>query len=154
MPFRLVALAGGSARPGCLFRVYVAQEFRGRLKLDPVEYMQSSMLFAWADDITAQEKIMALNTMDEIKAFFKSPKTKNRIFFFDQLNGMNDDPEEGKRVMRWLMRCTSGSTRVFSSSANYADYIGQSHKQSSNLVLPVCGGLATVSHLIIYVTMR
>jgi len=31
---------------------------------NPIEYVQAAMLFAWADDITLQEEIIALSTRD------------------------------------------------------------------------------------------
>jgi hypothetical protein len=126
---------------------------------DPVGYLQTAMLFAWADDITTQKIIMTLNTEDQVKDFFNSPKVKNAIFVVDQLNGMNDDLEEGKRLKRWLIRCASRFKKVFSSSANYVDYLKQPRRQNSPRVLHVYGGLTGVSHLKIslikiYVEMR
>ena len=54
-------------------RVVYIPDCRALLE-DPVEYLQAAMLFAWADDIAIQKTIMTLNTLEEIKEFFKSQK--------------------------------------------------------------------------------
>ena len=123
----------------------------------PVEYVQAAMLFAWADDVTTQTEIMALDTDDEVREFLRSQK--KALFVIDQMNALKADSssEETKgraEVHKWLMRFISGHKAVLSSSANYTEYLAQSVKQSSNSVLRVYGGLTEVSHLQIYVTMR
>jgi hypothetical protein len=128
---------------------------------NPVEYMQTAMLFAWADDIAAQEKIMTLKTMDEIKDFFKSLKYKSRIIFVvgqtDALTTGESLPTEEAtlwKVHEWFLACASTFIKVFSSSANYREFIEKSHTKSSRWVVPVYGGLTEVSYVKIYVTMR
>jgi len=109
-----------------------------------------AMLFAWADDITTQEEIETLITEDEIEAFFR--RQKNVLVVSDQLNaltGSNSPSEETKdraNLYRWLMRFTAKHTAVFSSSANYKEFIDKSKKQTSNRVVRVYGGLEKVSH--------
>jgi len=47
-----------------------------------IEYVRAAMLFAWADDITAQEEIMALKTEADIRLFFK--EERNVTFVVDR----------------------------------------------------------------------
>ena len=124
--------------------------------MDPVEYIRPAMLFAWADDIATQREVMALKTEKEIEDFIKSQKKV--IFVIDQMNALKDkqrlEATERPTLSDWLMRFTSTSKAVFSSSANYTEYLEHSIKQSSDSVLHANGGLTRVSHLKIYVTMR
>jgi hypothetical protein len=117
---------------------------------DPVGYLKDAMLFAWADDLTTQDEIKALITENEIEAFFQ--RQTNVLVVADQLNaltGSNSPSEEAKdraNLRRWLMRFTFNHIAVFSSSANYGEYLRQLKKQTSNYWLPVYGGLDRVSH--------
>ena len=116
---------------------------------NPIAYVKTAMLFAWADDVTTQKEIIAtLNTTHEIDAFFYSQK--NVIFVVDQMNafktGGNNDPNENRKLHRWIRSFTSRHKTVFSSSANHTDYLEQFNKQSSNRVLRVRGGLDDVSY--------
>jgi hypothetical protein len=116
---------------------------------DPVGCTRTAMLFAWADDITTQKEIMTLNTEEEIAKFFKSQK--DVIVVGDQLNALTgfdiSDEEATKRMelYTWLMRFTIGHTAVFSSSANYKEYLEAIRKQNSYYVVPAHGGLDRVS---------
>jgi hypothetical protein len=112
---------------------------------DPVGYLKDAMLFAWTDDITTQE-IKTLITEDEIEAFFK--RQKNVLVVADQLNALtgSNSPSEEMNLYRWLMRFTSKHTAVFSSSANYKEFVAKSNKRTSNWVIPAYGGLERVSH--------
>jgi NACHT domain len=116
----------------------------------PVEDIRVAMLFAWADDITTQKEVMTLNTEDEIEAFFK--RQENVIFVVDQLNALTESDGLSEEIKRrgqlhsWLMRFTSKHTAVFSSSANYKEYLELSKEQTSNCVVRAYGGLDRVSH--------
>jgi hypothetical protein len=55
---------------------------------DPVGYLRATMLFAWADDIATQE-IMTLNTLGEIKEFFRFKRKV--IFVVDRMNALEID---------------------------------------------------------------
>jgi hypothetical protein len=124
----------------------------------PIKYLKKAMLFAWADDITTQEEIKTLATETEIEAFFDHQE--NVIVVGDQLNaltGSNRPRDEMKAridLYRWLMSFTSEHTAVFSSSANYREFIEKSNKQTSNWVVPAYGGLERASHRKIFVIMR
>jgi len=117
---------------------------------DPVECIRVAMLFAWADDITTQKEIMTLNTEDEIETFIK--RQKNVIVVVDQLNALTESNGSSEQIKKrgqlhsWLMGLTSKHTAVFSSSANYREFLEQSKRQTTNLVVPVYGGLERVSH--------
>src|SRR5207248_2589765 len=65
-------------------RVVYIPNCRELLK-DSVKYVQAAMLFAWADDSTAQEEIIKLHNEDAISAFFDSQKPL--IIVVDQKNG-------------------------------------------------------------------
>ena len=117
---------------------------------NPVKSILVAMLFAWADDITTQKKIMTLNTEDEIETFIK--RQKNVIVVVDQLNALTESNGSSEQIKKrgqlhsWLMGLTSKHTAVFSSSANYTEFLQQSKRQTTNLVVPVYGGLERVSH--------
>ena len=124
--------------------------------LDPIGYVQAAMLFAWADDINTQNKIITLETEHEIEAFLKK---SDAIFVVDQMNALktSNNPIEGKKrsdLSSWLDRFTSRRKSVYSSSANDTNFHEASIKQNMNFVLTVYGGFSKVSHLKIYVAMR
>ena len=124
------------------------------MRLDRVRYVRAAMLFAWADNMTAQEKIIKLKTEEEIERFFNSQR--DIIFVIDQMNALNDSTKD---VKEWLHRIAFNHPKVFSSSANDMDFFRQLNKQNPYRMLHVYGGLTKVSHLKIsvmkiYVTMR
>ena len=124
--------------------------------LDPIGYVQAAMLFAWADGINTQNKIITLETEHEIEAFLKK---SDAIFVVDQMNALktSNNPIEGNKrsdLSSWLGRFTSRRKSVYSSSANDTNFHEASIKQNMNFVLPVYGGFSKVSHLKIYVAMR
>jgi hypothetical protein len=117
---------------------------------DPVGSIQAALLFAWADDITIQKEIMILNTKDKIESFFK--RQKNVIVVVNQLNALTEsncssvDIKKRRQLHSWLMRFAFKHTAVFSSSANYREYLASSKIQTSHRVVSAYGGLDRVSH--------
>jgi len=117
---------------------------------NPIEYIQAAMLFAWADNFTLQKEIIALSTLDEILRFFKSQEV---VFVVDQLNALTThecsyaEAKKRAKLHEWLDLCTSASKAVFSSSANYSEFLKSSLKENSNRVLSVYGGFTKVSCL-------
>jgi chromosomal replication initiation ATPase DnaA len=81
-------------------RVVCISDFQALLHEDPVRYLQTIMLFAWADDIATQKIIMTLNTLKEIKKFFKS--RKNVIFVIDQMDALKTYSRREKKETRRL----------------------------------------------------
>jgi Cdc6-like AAA superfamily ATPase len=114
---------------------------------DSVEYLLAALLFAWAGDIATQDTIMALNTLEEIREFFKSQKQV--IFVMDQMNALKNDgsseKEKRQKLSDWIRRFTDRHKKVYSSSANNADYHKWTQNQNQNKLLPVYGGLTEVS---------
>jgi hypothetical protein len=118
---------------------------------DPLQYVKAAMLFAWADDTTAQMKIMALDTEDEIRGFFALQK--DVVFVIDQTNGLKYDKtgplEQIARRLNlhtWLIRLTANFKAVFSSSsANDSEYRNLFYKQTSYSFLEVYGGFTRAS---------
>ena len=112
--------------------------------------MKEAMLFAWADDITTQKEIITLNDEDEIDTFFESQE--DIIFVVDQLNaltesnGSREEIKKSARLQSWLTGLTSNHTAVFSSSANYREYLKLSKVQTSSCKVRVYGGLDRVSY--------
>jgi len=121
-------------------RVVYIPDCRALVK-NPVGYLRSAMLFAWADDITTQKKIMTLTTEKEIEDFLQSQE--NVLFVIDQMNALK---RSMTNMQQWLDRLTSCHIAVLSSSANHTDYLEQSHKENQESVLYVYGGLNPVSH--------
>jgi len=113
----------------------------------PVQYFQAAMLFAWADDLAMQEKIMTLNTREKIDDFFEYQS--NVIFVVDQLNAFKSDNsiDATKRanLREWLDHFTLDYKAIFSSSANVTDDLARFTKQSVINVRRVYGGLTRVS---------
>jgi len=119
----------------------------GELLEDFIEYVRAAMLFAWADDITTQEEIMALKTEKDIGRFFKGFMGQQSVtFVVDQMNALNASTDEAQHGRRWLNHFMYSHKSVISSSANYTEYLEQSIEQSSNDVLRVYGGLDKASH--------
>jgi len=118
----------------------------------PVLYVRAAMLFAWADDKTIQEKIIMLDTKEEICDFFEHHQNQNVIFVIDQMNALadldEDDAEtrnEKGKVRKWLTRCRAGYKAVLSASANYKAYLQSSVKESTEDTMHVYGGFTAVS---------
>jgi hypothetical protein len=130
-------------------RVVYIPDCREWLKA-PVGYLKDALLFAWADDPATQEEIGKLMRMEEIHAFFG--RQTNVVIVGDQLNALTESncprEERGDRadLYRWLNRFTFKHTAVFSSSANYKEFVDKSKKQTSNWVIRAYGGLERVSH--------
>jgi hypothetical protein len=115
---------------------------------DPVGYVRAAMLFAWADDTTAQEEIVTLNTEKDIEEFF-DPGQKI-IFVVDEINALkNGSLREAKKrenLYDWLMRFTLSHKSVFSSSVNYTDFLEEFNRKGTNSMLRVYRGLNRVSY--------
>jgi hypothetical protein len=118
--------------------------------LSPLRHARAAMLFAWADDINAQNRIITLKTQDEIEAFLNDQS--DVIFVVDQMNALKssgDLREEKQRsdLASWLDRSASPHTSVYSSSANDTNFHKKSIQKNQNSVLDVYGGFTKVSHL-------
>ncbi|KIX05607.1 uncharacterized protein Z518_06479 [Rhinocladiella mackenziei CBS 650.93] len=111
---------------------------------DPVSYVVAAMLFAWADDFTTQKKIMALNTEDQIRKFFKSQKNKNVVFVVDQINALMSDSIRNREMALtlhdWVIGFTSSHKAILSSSANCTNDLKVFNCQNSDWVVPAYGG--------------
>jgi hypothetical protein len=108
------------------------------------------MLFAWADDITAQEEIWTKTTEDELEVFINSQDSI--IFVVDQLNALtvynasDKVKKQREELSQRLLRFTAKHSTVFSSSANYREHQEYKQRVSSYIMLPVYGGFNRVSH--------
>jgi len=117
---------------------------------NPVDDMVSAMLFAWADDESMQQRIMTLNTQDDISQFLRSQK--NVIFVVDQTNAFEDEvgdngetAKEKAEVFRWLRRCRTRHKAIFGSSANNRTILSGALRQSNHEIMYVYGGLPVVN---------
>jgi hypothetical protein len=116
----------------------------------PVEYLQASMLFAWADDKTMQDEIITLDTQEKIERFFK--RHPDAIIFIDQLNGCEgmeweDHPTRKRKgeIKQWLESCRVRHTAILSTSANYKSYLETAPKQNTEETIYAYGGFTKVS---------
>jgi len=118
----------------------------------PVEDMMSAMLFAWADDKSKQQKIMALDTEDKISLFFKAER--DVILVIDQVNALEKEESDNEftanvkaQVHTWLQSLMSWHKSILSSSANNHSILNTSRpgRQSSSEIMYVHGGLTRVS---------
>jgi len=118
----------------------------------PVTHMRSAMLFAWADDESEQQNIMALNTPEEIHEFFRLKK--DVIFVIDQLNALEREREDEEatvtdkvQIRKWLisLRAPARHKAILSSSANKNSIHQRVSRQSISQIMYLYGGLTRVS---------
>ena len=115
--------------------------------------MISAMLFAWADDESKQQNIMALKSQEDIYGFVV--KQDCVIFVIDQLNALEEKEDddapsisEKAKVRKWLLRLVVAHKAILSSSANNHSILKEASKESSesyNEIMYVYGGLTRVS---------
>ena len=128
--------------------VYIpeSREFRR----NPVKYMKTAMLFAWADDKSVQQEIVALETQKGIYEFLD--RRENAVLVFDQLNALQkkegDDESEVRakgELRQWLERLCAGHKSILSSSTNNRTFLEEQLKDSSIEIMYAYGGLTEVS---------
>ena len=118
---------------------------------DPVAHMKSAMLFAWADDESEQQNIMALTTQEEIYEFFRLHE--DAIFVIDQLNALEGEKDEEiiltdkVQIRGWLKRLRepAGYKAILSSSPNNSSIHEGVSRQSTDEIMYVYGGFTRVS---------
>ena len=138
-------------------RIVYIPDCRGCL-IDPIPYIQAAMLFAWADDESKKEEIMALNTWTEIYGFFydfryaSSGDSRELIFVIDQMNALAelDGDSDSRKTNKanlddWLMKFTADHKAIFSTSANYTTFLQRSRRQTTEVTIRVYGGFTPVS---------
>jgi hypothetical protein len=127
--------------------VYIpdCREFR-RL---PIPYIRAAILFAWADDKSAQQRIMALDTQKAIDQFFQNQK--DVVFVVDQTNALENERGDNESTINkkdqlrdWLQGIQATGKAVLSSSANNHSILNEASRQSSNEVMDAYGGLTKV----------
>jgi hypothetical protein len=104
----------------------------------PVAYIQTAMLFTWANDRAIQDEIITLDTLQKIQDFFDCHR--NAIFFIDQVNGFAE-----MEIKRWLESCRAWHKSILSTSANYKSYLQTAPKQSTDRTIYLYGGFTEVS---------
>ncbi|KIX05606.1 uncharacterized protein Z518_06478 [Rhinocladiella mackenziei CBS 650.93] len=111
---------------------------------DPVSYVKTAMLLAWADDFTTQKEIMALRTQDHIKDFFGSQE--NVIFVVDQMDVLMSDNIRNRKMALtlydWVIGFTSFGKSILSSSANCTTGLEVFRDQNASQVVRVYGGFS------------
>ncbi|KIX05608.1 uncharacterized protein Z518_03580 [Rhinocladiella mackenziei CBS 650.93] len=111
---------------------------------DPVSYVKSAMLFAWADDFTTQKKIMALRTQDQIEKFFKYQE--NVIFVVDQMDALISDGIPNRKMAltlyNWMIRFAFFHKAILSFSANCTTNFEVFGYQTPCHVVRVYGGFS------------
>ena len=132
-------------------RVVYLPDCRESVK-DPIEYMRTALLLAWADDNSKQLEIIKLDTMEKIKKFLQG--RKHAITFIDQVNsleildGKDTTFSEEKVFLRhWLLSIMKNHKAVISTSANNRSFHLMDNKESSEAKMRVHGGLTEVSLL-------
>ena len=112
---------------------------------NPIRHLQTAMLFAWTDK-AAQDKIITLDTQKKIKVFLK--EQGKFIFVIDQMNELTEAEDRNKearaKLKSLIQALVSGRTAVFSTSANYQEYLGRQISQNSDCTMSVYGGLTPV----------
>jgi hypothetical protein len=111
---------------------------------DPIRSLQTAMLFAWTDE-AIQDEIITLDTRKKIKVFLG--KQKKFIFVIDQMNELTKakDESDDKAKLRTLIQAlVSGRTTVFSTSANYQEYLNRQTSETNDRTMRVYGGFTLV----------
>jgi hypothetical protein len=123
------------------------------LGANPVSYVRSAMLLAWAGDSGMQEEIMALQTMETISGFFQNTTYSSVVFVVDQMNALEKSPageddnlanQRKQDIWQWLKLCWTRQKPIFSASANFNTYFWIHRKQTHTLKLLVHGGFTAV----------
>jgi len=119
---------------------------------EPIAQMKSAMLFAWADDESEQQNIMALATQEDIFDFFQ--QQEDVVFVIDQLNALEREVDDTERTITkkvdtryWLtsLRAPNIHKAILSSSADNNSIHERALRQSSGKIMYVYGGLTRVS---------
>jgi len=115
---------------------------------NPVLYMKHAMLFAWADDESKQQDIIAMNTEKEIYEFFEG--REDVVFVIDQLNALDTHKDKSRadqkdHLSRWLEYLLLFHKAVLSSSANNHAILNEMPRQTTKKMMYVYGGLTKVS---------
>ncbi|KIX09302.1 uncharacterized protein Z518_00381 [Rhinocladiella mackenziei CBS 650.93] len=101
---------------------------------DPVPYVRTAMLFAWANDFTTQKTIMGLHTQDQIRIFLKSQK--DVIFVVDQMNALESsgfgDGETARQLRRWVIGFTFSNKAIFNCLEDSTDDLEELNHQDPN----------------------
>jgi len=117
---------------------------------EPIEQMKSAMLFAWADDESKQQEIMALDDERDISRFFKAQE--DVIFVIDQTNALEKENDDNKyiankkgRLKYWLDSLRRKCKAFLGSSANNHSVHPGAARRSLSQIMYVYGGLTRVS---------
>jgi len=112
---------------------------------DPIEHLQTAMLFAWTDKAT-QKKILTLDTEDKIKEFLE--EQEDVLYVFDQTNEVSEaktaNNEKKARLADLIEILTSNGKAVLSSPANYQEYLNRQMTQTNDRTMWVYGGFTPV----------
>jgi hypothetical protein len=100
--------------------------------------------------IEAQEAIMRLKSMDDIRDFCNKLSI---LFIVDQINALDVEEEKGdtvsndrkKDMRKWIDSLTSQHKVIYSASANYRARVRTVQKQTNDKKLYVYGGFSAVS---------
>lgn len=120
-----------------------------------VRYMKAAMLFAWADDTSKQQAILALDSLEAMAGFLeKQSKTSDIVFVIDQLNALEteedddqDTTHEKSKLRQWLNGLLSLKKKgILSTSANNHKILGGSNRQDDYKIMYTYGGLTKVSN--------
>jgi hypothetical protein len=92
-----------------------------------VGYVQTAMIFAWTDDASVQERILAMDTMDVICQFLNA--REDFIFVIDQLNSLDQEPGNrdadhrgSAEVSQWLATMYVGKLPCVHTTINRREY--------------------------------
>jgi hypothetical protein len=115
----------------------------------PVPYIRAAILFAWADDKSKQQRIMALDTLEEIDWFFQG---QNKVIFvIDQTNALKEEegddvPTINKKAQLyfWLQGIQATGKAILGSSTMNHSVLNDPLRRSNEKIMNVYGGLTEV----------
>jgi hypothetical protein len=134
-------------------RVVYVPDCRELLEYNPVANFLAAILFAWADDDTARNQIITLDSQESILHFFENYYQQKAIFILDQMNGFAEEAEDGpqaciekEKIHAWLARCRGWCKAIYSCSANYRSLLYKTQRQNTIMEMNLQGGFTKVSH--------
>jgi len=112
---------------------------------NPIEHLQTAMLFAWTDEGT-QNEILTLDTEEKIKKFLG--KQDDVLFVIDQMDALseaNTENNEDKVKLRALIdNLISSRKAVLGTSANDQEYLKRQISENNDRTMRVYGGFTKV----------
>jgi len=122
---------------------------------DPLPYIQSALLCAFADPSSALQRneIRSLQSMESAKNFCRNRAgSKSLYFIVDQINALEHEPPNAddhpnarkEELALFLKGISTGHFYIYSASANYRTARWMAQKQTGEDKMSIMGGMSEV----------